>query len=129
MDYPVCKCQVKKYPIKYSLKELGKKKLVKQDNTSTIKILKGGVRVCGLRTRNIHIRYFCAHERLKDGTIVVTYCPTKEMVYDYLSKPLQGSIFCLHCSTLMGITFELADQYNIEHVVAKAKIASDHLSV
>ena len=77
----------------------------------------------------MHIWYFCAHERLKDGTIVITYCPTKEMASDYLSKPLQGSIFFLHYNTLIGITFELADQYNIEYVAAKAKIASDHSSV
>ena len=50
-----CKCQVEKYPIEHPLKELGKKNLVKQDNISTIKMMKGGVRVCGARTRNIHI--------------------------------------------------------------------------
>ena len=87
---------MKTYPIEHPLKELGKSNLVKQDNTSTIKMVKGGVRVCGARTRNIHIRYFYATERVKDGTIVVTYCPTKEMVADYLSKPLQGSLFSKH---------------------------------
>ena len=49
----------------------------------------GGKRVCGQRTRDIHIRYLYAHERVTDGTIIVTYCPTKEMVSDYLSKPLR----------------------------------------
>ena len=94
-------------------------------------MLKGGARVCGLRTRNIRIQYFYAHKRLKDGTIVVTYCPTKEMVSDYISKPLHGSLFCLHRNTLMGITSELADQYKMEYVAAKAakiKVTSDHLS-
>ena len=73
-------------------------------------MLKGDVRVCGPKTRNIHIQYFYVHERLKDGTIVVTYYPTKEMVPDYLSKLLQGSLFCFHRNTLMGVTSELADQ-------------------
>ena len=68
---------------------------------------------------------------MKDGTIVVTYCLTKEMVADYLSKLLQGSLFCLHRNTLMGITSELADQYQIEYAtakVAKEKLKRDHLS-
>ena len=104
-----CKCKVKKYQIEHPLKELEKKKLVKQNNTSTIKMAKGGVRVCGSRTRNIHIQYFYANKRLKDGMIFVTYCPQKEMVSDYLSKPLQSNLFCLHCNILMGITSELAD--------------------
>ena len=50
------KCQVKDYPIDHPLKDLGKKNLVKQDNTSTIKLAKDGRRVCGKRTRNIDIR-------------------------------------------------------------------------
>ena len=44
-----------------------------------------------------------AHERVDNGTIVVIYCPTKEMVSDYLSKPLQGSLFRTHSNSLMGI--------------------------
>ena len=88
------KKQVKEYLIEHSLKDLGKKNVVLQDSTSTIRLVKGKRRVCESRTRNIHIRYFYAHERVDDGTIHITYCPTtKEMVSDYLSKPLQGSLF------------------------------------
>ena len=53
------------------------------------------------------------------------------MVADYLSKPLQGSLFCLHRNTLMGITSEMADQYQMEYAaakIAKAKLTHDHLS-
>ena len=87
------KDQVEEYPTEHPFKDLDKKNLVEQDNTSTIKMVKGGRTVCGARTRNIHIRYFYAHERVNDGRIVVVYCPTKEIVSDYLSKLLQGSLF------------------------------------
>ena len=90
------KCQFKYYPIEHPLKELGKNNLLLQDNTSTIKMLKGGRRTCGKRTRNINIKYFYATERIGDGTIQVSYCPTKEMTSDFLSKPLQGSLFRTH---------------------------------
>ena len=92
--------QVKEYPTEHPLKNMGKKTVLLQDNTSIIKMLMDGKRVCGQRTRNIHIRYFYAHKRVADGTIVVTYCPTKEMVSDYLSKPLQGSLFWVYRDTL-----------------------------
>ena len=72
-----CKCPVKTYPIDHPLKEMGKKNPVKQDNMSTIKMMNGVVRICELRTRSIHIQYFYATKRGKDGTIVVTYCPAK----------------------------------------------------
>ena len=51
------KGQFKKYSIKHPLKELGTKNIVLQDNTSTIKLVKGGRRVCGSRTRSIRTRY------------------------------------------------------------------------
>ena len=71
------KDQVKEYPVKHPLKDLSTKNIVLQDNTSTIKLVKGSRRVCGSRTRSIQIHYLYAHERVKDGTIVVMYCPTK----------------------------------------------------
>ena len=71
------KDQVKEYPVKHPLKDLGTKNIVLQDNTSTIKLVKDSRRVCGSRTRSIQIHYLYAHERVKDGTIVVMYCPTK----------------------------------------------------
>jgi hypothetical protein len=123
-------CQFDKYPWSDPLKKLGTRNLLKQDNTSTIKMIKGGPRACGQQTKNIHINYFYATERVKDGTIVVTYCPTKEMVADYLSKPLQGSLFRLHRSAIMGLTTEMVDQYELEYHKTKAlKVAlvGDHL--
>jgi hypothetical protein len=43
----------------------------------------------------------------------VTYCPTKELVADYLSKPLQGSLFRTHCNSILGIT-DADEAYNAE---------------
>ena len=111
---------------------MGKKTVILQDNTSTIKMLMGGKRVCGQQAWNIHIRYFYTHKRVTDGTIVVTYCPTKEMVSDYLSKLLQGSLFWVHRNTLMGITPAINIQYKLlyaKNKVLMAKKANDHLSV
>ena len=92
-------------------------------------MLMGGKRVCGQRTRNIHIRYLYAHKRVTDGTIVVTYCPTKEMVSGYLAKPLQGTLFRVHRNTLMGITPAIDIQYKLLYAKNKTLMAKDHLSV
>ena len=124
--------QVKDYPPEHPLKDIRKKTVVLQDNTSTIKMLMGDKLVCGQRTWNIHIRYFYAHERVTDGTNVVTYCPTMEMVSDYLSKPLQDSLFRVYCNVLMGITPAIDIQYKLlyeKNKVLMAKKAKDHLSV
>ena len=111
---------MKEYPVTHPLKEIGTKNVVEQDNMSTIKLIKGGKRVCGQRTRNICIRYFYAQEGVDDGLITVVYCPTKEMSSDYFSKPLQGSPFRLHCNTLMGLTPALNIQYKLSYAKDKA---------
>jgi hypothetical protein len=53
------------------------------------------------------------------------------MVSDYLSKPLQGSLFRLHRNTITGLTPEMIDQYSMKYVQAKAEKAArvnDYLS-
>jgi len=82
---------------------------------------KGGRRTCGKRTRSIDIRYFYITERINDGLIVMSYCPTKEMVSDYLSKPTQGSLFRLRRNTIMGISSDEYDRYELEYAAAKGR--------
>ena len=56
-------------------------------------------------TRHLSIKYHYVTLKLNDETITaVTYQPTKEMVADYLSKPLQGSLFRKHRNAILGIT-------------------------
>ena len=59
------------------------------------------------------------HKNIKDGTVVVNYCPTASMVADYLSKPIQGSLFRVHRNTLMGVTEQEIKQFKIDYEEAK----------
>lgn len=51
----------------------------------------------------------------------MSYCPTKEMVSDYLSKPTQGSLFRLRRNTIMGISSDEYDRYELEYAAAKGR--------
>ena len=42
-------------------------------------------------------------DRIKSGEVVVDYCPTDQMVGDYFTKPLQGSLFRRMRSLLMNL--------------------------
>ena len=66
-------------------------------------LLKNGKRSSGKRTRALNIRYFFLHDQQEKGNLKVEYCPTKEMVADYLTKPLQGALFKKFQEKLMGI--------------------------
>ena len=121
-----CKFQVKDYPIDHSLKQLGCKNLAKQDYSSTTKMAKGGRRTCGKRTRCIEIKfsYFYITEKSKDGLIVMPYSLIKEMVSNYLLKPLQWSLFSLHCNVIIGNTNYEYDRYELEYTAAKKRQTS-----
>jgi hypothetical protein len=113
------KCQVKDYPVGDPLKLLGTKVLALQDNTSTMKLAQNGRRSCGQRTRHINIRYFYITDKINDGTVVMSYCPTKEMISDYFTKPLQGSLFRQHRNAIMGVSQADYNRYLIDYKAAK----------
>ena len=62
---------------------------VYQDNQSAMLLEKNGKASSGRRTRHINIRYFFVTDRVAKGEMVIKYCPTKEMLADFLTKPLQ----------------------------------------
>jgi hypothetical protein len=113
------KCQVKDYPDSDPLKLLGTKVLAQQDNTSTIGLARNGCQSCGQRNRHINIRYFYITDKINDGSVVMSYCPTKEMVSGYFTKPLQGSLFRVHRNAIMGISQADYDFYADEYKEAK----------
>jgi len=76
--------------------------VIYQDNKSAILLEENGRASIGRRTRFIKLRYFFVTDRIKAGEVRVEYCPTKEMVSDFLTKPLQGQLFYKLRSLLMN---------------------------
>jgi hypothetical protein len=64
--------------------------LLLQDNRSSILLEQNGRALSGKRT---NIRYFFITDRVNMKEISIDWCPTKEMVADFMTKPLQGSLF------------------------------------
>lgn len=93
------------------LKYLGKQNIIEQDNTSVIQLERNGRRSSTRRTKHINIRYFYVTDKVKDGTVQVTYKPTSEMLSDYLTKSLTGSLFTKHQATLLVL--ESYDDYHL----------------
>ena len=54
------------------------------------------------RTKHMNIRYFYVTEQIRKKAIHVTHCPTEEMVGDFFTKPLQGSLFIKMHNYIMG---------------------------
>jgi hypothetical protein len=75
--------------------------LLYQDNQSTIRLIMKGKSTSD-STRHINLRYFFVHDLLSKGEVKVEYKPTKEMIADILTKPLQGTLFLDLRKMLMG---------------------------
>ena len=74
--------------------------ILNQDNQSTKLFSNKGRTSLKKRTRHINIQYFYLHDLIKQGIMSVEYLTTKEMIADYLSKPLSGKLF-YHLRELM----------------------------
>ena len=64
-----------------------------QDNKSAILLENNGKKSSSQRTRAINIRYFFVTDQIMKGNVRVEYCPTTEMIADFMMKPLQGKLF------------------------------------
>jgi hypothetical protein len=94
----------------------GTKSIMAQDNQSTIRLADNGKASSGRGTCHINIQYFFITDRIDHKEIAVQYCPTKEMVADYFTKPLQGELVYKFRDQIMGL-------------VPMGTITGDHRSV
>ena len=73
-----------------------------QDNKSAILLESNGRRSSSKRTRALNIRYFFLTDQVKKGNVCIEYCPTNDMIADYMTKPLQGQKFHQFKRLIMG---------------------------
>ena len=74
-----------------------------QDNKSSILLETNGTASSGKRTKHINIRYFFITDRVKKGDVSLVCFPTGNMIADYATKPLQGSLFKKFRDQIMGV--------------------------
>jgi hypothetical protein len=78
--------------------------IIYQDNTSTIRLGENGKASSGKRTRHFDIRYFYVTDLVGRNEVQVEYCPTEEMIADYMTKPLVGGKFKLFRDRIMNLS-------------------------
>ena len=76
--------------------------VVYQDNTSSILLERNGQSSSTRRTKHMNIRYFYVTEQVEKRAIHVTHFPTEEMIGDFFTKPLQGTLFIKMRNYIMG---------------------------
>jgi hypothetical protein len=96
---------------------------VYQDNQSAIKMERNGKASCTGNSRHIHIRYFFVKDRVDKGEFTIGFCPTSNMLADFFTKPLNGSLFQKFKAVLLGHAhISTLDPSNKERVENQAKL-------
>ena len=83
-----------------------------QDKKIAIKIERNVRNSCTGSSRKIPIRYFFVKYRKDNEYFSVEYCNTLEMLADFFTKPLQGSLFlCLRVVIMRWVHVDILQDY------------------
>ena len=74
---------------------------------SSIKLEVNGKRSSTQRTRHLNIKFLYVTDQIEQGWLTVKHCPTKEMVADIYTKPLNGELFRQLRSEIMNCPVDL----------------------
>ena len=77
--------------------------------------LVSGKKSSSKRTLALNIRYFFITDQVESGNVSIEYCPTKSMITDFFTKPLQGELFLKFKGFVKkSAIIDLVGQYSIE---------------
>jgi hypothetical protein len=77
--------------------------IVLRDNQSSMKLEQNGKASSGKRTRHFNIKYFYITDLINRKEVSIRYCPTDDMIADYMTKPLTGSKFKQFRNLIMNL--------------------------
>jgi hypothetical protein len=63
-----------------------------QDNKSAMLLERNCKASSSIRTKQIHIRYFCIKDKVDWDEVRLEHCPMEERLTDFFTKPLQGNL-------------------------------------
>ena len=78
--------------------------MIYQDNESSIKLEVNGKESSGKRTRHFDIKYFYVTDLISRKELEIAYCPTEDMLADFMTKPTTGPLFRKLRKLIMNIT-------------------------
>ena len=76
--------------------------VIYRDNQSAMKMELNGKASSGKRTRHFDIKYYYITDLIKRKLVQIEYCPTNEMIADYMTKPIVGSKFNIMWKKVLG---------------------------
>ena len=66
--------------------------ILAQDNRSPAPLERSGKASSSKRAKHASVRHFFVTDRVAKGELEIEWCPTLEMIGDYVTKPLRGAL-------------------------------------
>ena len=80
--------------------------MLHKDNTSTMLLEVNAWASGSKRTRHMNIIYFLVADVAKRKHVTIEYCPTDEMIGDFVTKPFWGAKFRRFRNSIMNISHD-----------------------
>jgi hypothetical protein len=74
-----------------------------QDSKSAILLEKDGKALSSKHMKHINIRYFFITDCINKKGVSLVWCPTGDMIGDFMTKPLQGALFRKFKDQILGV--------------------------
>ena len=72
---------------------------------SSILLEKNGKQSCSKHTKHMDIHFFYITENIQNKTLLVEHCPSKDMLADFFTKPLQRALLVKLQNVIMGAEY------------------------
>jgi hypothetical protein len=80
-----------------------KENIINRDNQSSMKLEMNGKNSSGKLTRHFNIKYFNITDLIARKEATIQFCPTDEMISDYMTKPTSGAKFHQFRSAILNL--------------------------
>ena len=107
--------------VRYFLEEQGykmKPSVIHQDNQSAMLLETNGRGSSSKRARHMNIRYFFVADVQARKQVIITYCPTDEMIGDFFTKPVTGAKFRRFRNIIMNCDTDEYGPVDIDELMA-----------
>ena len=74
-----------------------------QDNRRSILLEKNGKALIRKRNKHINIRYLFITNRVAQGDVSLVWCPTGDIIGEFMTKPRQGALLRKFRYQIMGV--------------------------
>jgi hypothetical protein len=91
---------------------------IKEDNCSTMLLMKNGRLSLGKRTKHLDVRYFYVKDLIDRGVIKLSHCLSDNMIAVFFTKLTQGRRFQMLRNLILNINHPIGHRSVLENIIS-----------